>query len=125
MSGSERQARDSNGLEVQRVDEGETTTLRLVGELDLASVEKLGAAVEEVCAAGASSLTLDLRTLAFIDSTGLAAIVHAGQLCEKHGVSFALVRGSESTQRLFELTGLIDVLPFHDDSDVEPAAEGA
>jgi anti-sigma B factor antagonist len=97
--------------------EGGRRTLALTGELDIASVEALQAAIERMCSDTTTSITLDLRGLTFIDSTGLAAIVLASKLCDTNGYEFALIRGASSTQRLFELTGLIDVLPFRDGAD--------
>jgi anti-sigma B factor antagonist len=103
-------------LELHQQDaDGGRRTLALAGELDLASVGTLQGAVERMCAErGTTSITIDLRGLTFIDSTGLAAIVLASKLCDTNGFEFALIPGGASTQRLFELTGLIDVLPFRD-----------
>src|SRR4051812_32796240 len=99
-------------------------TLALHGELDLASVDALQGAVERLCARRSTSITLDLRGLGFIDSTGLAAIVLAGKLCETNGCEFDLIPGGASTQRLFELTGLIDALPFRDEADAGESDAG-
>ena len=96
-------------------------TLGLSGELDIASVPLLEAAVERACAETTKSLTLDLSELMFIDSTGLAAIVLTSKRCERDGHDFSLIRGPAAVQRLFELTGLVDALPFRDTS--EPAAQ--
>jgi anti-sigma B factor antagonist len=99
--------------------DGGRRTLTLVGELDIASVPALQSAVERMCSDATTSITLDLRGLTFIDSTGLAAIVLASKVCDTNGYEFALIRGAASTQRLFELTGLIDVLPFRDGPDAD------
>jgi anti-anti-sigma factor len=116
-------ARPPRQLEVHERDADRgRRTLALVGELDLASVEVLRGAVERMRSNSTSAITLDLRGLTFIDSTGLAAIVHASKLCETHGYDFTLIRGADSTQRLFELTGLIDVLPFREGADGDGAA---
>jgi anti-anti-sigma factor len=116
-------ARPPRQLEVHERDADRgRRTLALVGELDLASVEVLRGAVERMRSNSTSAITLDLRGLTFIDSTGLAAIVHASKLCETNGYDFTLIRGADSTQRLFELTGLIDVLPFREGADGDDAA---
>jgi anti-sigma B factor antagonist len=101
------------GLEVRerRAEDG-SHVIEPAGELDIPSVGLLNAAVERACGDGASSVTLDLRELSFIDSTGLAAIVLASRLCDTKGLELSLIPGSPSTQRLFEMTGLLDVLPF-------------
>jgi anti-sigma B factor antagonist len=95
------------------------------GELDIASVDLLNAAVERACGDGARSVTLDLRELSFIDSTGLAAIVLASRLCDTNGLELLLIPGSPATQRLFEMTGLIDVLPFRASDEQAGRAEAA
>jgi anti-sigma B factor antagonist len=103
-------------------EQGEADDVRVLppeGELDLASVELLNAAVERACAERATSVTLDLRGLSFIDSTGLAAIVLAARVCETSGADFTLIPGSQSTQRLFEITGLLDALPFRGAEELE------
>ena len=94
-----------------------------VGELDLVSVDVLNAAVERARADGVPSITLDLRELSFIDSTGLAAIVLASRLCDTNGLELSLIPGSPATQRLFEMTGLLDVLPFRASDQLAGAAE--
>ncbi len=101
------------GLDVEQRGEGGAVTLRLAGELDIASAARLQDTVVRVCAErGAHALTIDLRGLAFIDSTGLAAIVYASRLCERHECDLALIRGAQSVQRVFDLTGLSALLPF-------------
>jgi anti-sigma B factor antagonist len=71
--------------------------------------------VEEVmvpCAASAQRLTLDLSGLTFMDSTGLGLVLSAQQLCRASGAEFALVPGPTQVQSVFEVTGLLDRLPF-------------
>jgi anti-sigma B factor antagonist len=89
-------------------------TLRLSGELDANSVSVLEQAAERQFEVGVSALTLDLSELMFIDSTGLAAVVLVSRLCERDKRALEIVPGPRSVQRLFEITGLVDVLPFQD-----------
>jgi anti-sigma B factor antagonist len=80
--------------------------LRLDGELDLASVPLLEAAIEKemISADAPATLVLDLRGLEFIDSTGLRAILLQDKRSGELGQTFALVRGSEQVQRLMQMT---------------------
>jgi anti-anti-sigma factor len=103
-----------SGLDVEELADGEDHTLVLSGELELGSANTLQAAVARLCAGNLTSLTIDLRKLMFIDSTGLAAIILANKICERDGHDFWLVPGPRAVQRLFEITGLIDVLPFRE-----------
>jgi anti-anti-sigma factor len=102
-----------SGLEIEeRIDESRHT-LALGGELDIASVPTLHAAIARIGRAGSiRSIILDLRGLILIDSTGLAEIILTSQLCERDGFELILIPGPRTVQRLFERTGLIDALPF-------------
>jgi anti-sigma B factor antagonist len=99
-------------LGVQDVIAGGSHTLLLSGELDLASASYLEAAIERICTDSARAITLDLSKLTFIDSTGLHIVSSTNERCEKLGLDFQLVPGPAQIQRVFELTGLLDELPF-------------
>jgi stage II sporulation protein AA (anti-sigma F factor antagonist) len=93
---------------------GDTHTVRLEGELDLATVPELVTKVVQLCGArAASEIVLDLGELAFIDSTGLRGVLTCRELCEVHGCELSLLPGGTRVQRVFEIAGLLDALPFH------------
>ncbi|HEX4628895.1 MAG TPA: STAS domain-containing protein [Gemmatimonadales bacterium] len=89
-----------------------THTLVLTGELDRRSAHALEAEIERLCEDGVSGITLDLRELTYIDSIGVAVIVFRCGLCKRRGFDFSLVRGPASVQRVFEQSGVGDLLPF-------------
>jgi anti-sigma B factor antagonist len=93
--------------------------LKLSGELDVATAPDLQAAVVRICSSRTRIVTLDLRKLAFMDSSGLAAIIAASKLCRNLAYEFRLIPGPPAVQRVFELTGVLDRLRF------ERAAAGA
>jgi anti-anti-sigma factor len=84
----------------------------LIGELDMAGTETLRDAVRERCGGATEAVAFDLRELSFIDSTGLRALVAVHDLCRQRGYDVALIPGRRAVQRVFDLTGLTDVLPF-------------
>jgi len=86
-------------------------TLELAGELDLVTAHELEGAVADLGAAGANEIVIDLRGLRFVDSTGLRAILTSWESCAGR-CAFYVIPGSGSVQRLFELTGLNERLPF-------------
>jgi anti-sigma B factor antagonist len=110
---------DPAEFEIVQERAGASCVLRLRGALDVAAVPKLDAEVRRVVADGAGTLTLDLGGLTFIDSTGLAAIIHAGSVCAAGARGFELLPGPRAVQRPFEITGLDGVLPFS--GGAEPA----
>jgi anti-anti-sigma factor len=107
-------------LGLQHEAHADSHTLLLSGELDLATSPSLASAVGRLCTEGAGEIIIDMRGLLFIDSTGIRTILQAVDLCARHECELALIRGSASTQRLFELTGLDEKLPFR-----EPPSEAA
>jgi anti-sigma B factor antagonist len=101
------------GFSLRARAEGDRHTLALAGELDLATGPELERRAEQLCAEG-RQLILDLSELAFIDSSGLLAILKTRELCAGRRCGFFLTPGPPAVQRLFELTGLLDRLPFLD-----------
>jgi anti-sigma B factor antagonist len=104
----------ANQLHVDtKIRDGELS-LALRGTLDLASAPKLRAIVSELCADGATGITVDLSGLTSIDSGGLNAVLAIDNLCRREGYDFALIRGPRQVHKLFELTGVAEDLPFED-----------
>jgi anti-sigma B factor antagonist len=100
-------------------------TVTLVGEMDFLTAPTLEAKVVQLCAAGAGEIVLDLTGLSFIDSRGLMAILLSKKRCESRGCRFSMTRGQDPVQRLFELTGFIDKLPFREAAPQGPASRGS
>jgi anti-anti-sigma factor len=108
----------AGGLDIDEQRGGRSLTLALAGELDISTAGRLQAAAARLCVAeGERELTLDLRGLTFVDSSGLAAIVYTSRLCERYGCELSVIRGPQSVQHVFELTGLTELLPFRQDGD--------
>ncbi|HEY8303079.1 MAG TPA: STAS domain-containing protein [Solirubrobacteraceae bacterium] len=90
----------------------DATRVRLSGELDLASaraMEERLAAIEEQAPA---RVVIDLGGLAFIDSSGLRVLLLADSRARERGFELVLAPGPEPVQRVFEMTGALDVLRF-------------
>jgi anti-sigma B factor antagonist len=100
------------GFAIDEADHKGVHTLILTGELDARSAPALEASIAERFAAGPGPIALDLGGLSFIDSSGLWTILAAMRWCERQGRGFSLLPGPEPVQQVFEVTGLIDVLPF-------------
>jgi anti-sigma B factor antagonist len=101
-----------SALDVQDAVSGGRHTLVLSGELDMESVPRLQRLVVHLCADGAREIAMDLSKLRFMDSTGLHAILAAQIVCRDHGTGFMLTPPRGAVRRVFELTGMMDALPF-------------
>jgi anti-anti-sigma factor len=81
--------------------------LRLDGELDLWSVERLQAVLQRV-ARGNSAILVGLQSCEFVDSTGIALFLQVRRQLEDDGGRLVLYGCSDQVQRIFEVAGLID-----------------
>jgi anti-sigma B factor antagonist len=86
--------------------------VRPIGEIDLATVGSIRRKIDECVAAGCERLVLDLRGVTFMDSTGLHLVLDAHAAAREAGWELLVVEGPDSVQRVFEVTGLRDRLPF-------------
>jgi anti-anti-sigma factor len=89
-----------------------STTIELTGELDISAAPALGEEVARACASRTAELVIDLSGLQFIDSAGLREVLAAGETCEREGCRLRLIPGPPNVQRVFEISGLLDHLPF-------------
>ncbi len=89
--------------------------LALEGELDMANASTLTRELETLAAgAGGEPITIDMRELEFIDSTGIAVLVAAYRRADAEGESRLRFIRSRATgvQRVMDVTGLEKELPF-------------
>jgi len=86
------------------------------GELDMASAPELEQAIMPRLEGGAW-VVLDLRSLDFIDSSGLRVVVGAHRSAEENGARFTCVRGNEGSTvaRIVEIAGIDGVIEMVDD----------
>jgi anti-sigma B factor antagonist len=101
-------------LVVSSTVEDDTASIELAGELDLAGARQLETRLDEVERENPARLVIDLGRLAFIDSTGLRLLLQADARARERGCELLLRRGEPSVQRVFEVTGALDVLRFED-----------
>jgi anti-sigma B factor antagonist len=79
------------------------------GEIDVASAPELRTHLHELCATGAPSVAVDLRSVTFLDSSALGVLVGALRRCRENDTDFRLVIDSPRLLKIFEITGLTSV----------------
>ena len=90
--------------------------VRFAGELDLATVAEAEAAVAQARGERTDPLCLDLSELTFLDSSGLHLLLQVHQACRADGCALKVVPGPRSVQRVFDLAGVLEILPFTHDA---------
>ena len=91
--------------------------LELIGELDLATVTRLTDAVDAMVSRKVEHLTLDLRRLAFLDSSGLRELILLRDRAAGEGWDLALVRPPQPALSIFQITRAEEHLPFVDEDE--------
>jgi anti-anti-sigma factor len=94
------------GLTISSSTENGAVSLALEGE---GKMEESLAAVERE---NPARLIVDLGRLAFIDSTGLRLLLQADARAKQRGCEMVLRPGEPAVQRVFEVTGALEILSF-------------
>jgi anti-anti-sigma factor len=92
-------------------DGGPLVVLR--GELDVGSADVVERRLEELSSAH-RRLTVDLRELTFMDSTGVRLLWALSTAASNDGFDLGLIQGPQPIRAVFEMSGLLDRLPFID-----------
>lgn len=106
--------RDSLGVNAVRIEH--TLEFVLSGELDLSNApalrDELTRALDNVVRTQGSParMILDLRSLTFIDSTGIQALVSTKRRCTRYGARMSLRLGDSQVSRVLALAGVAEFL---------------
>jgi anti-sigma B factor antagonist len=90
----------------------ESVRVAPVGELDIATVDKLQSEVSRLLATGFQRLVLDLRGVRFLDSTGLRLVLDLDAAAAAESYELCVIRGSRVVHRIFEVTQVAERLHF-------------
>jgi anti-sigma B factor antagonist len=99
------------------VSDGAHTVIELSGEFDMAVEPALSKAFANAFDTAPRTITVDLRKLEFLDSSGLHALLRARDACAALGCRLILVRPSRPVLRVFEVTGVSERFTFVDTID--------
>ena len=102
MDGADPSTRDCDGQVI----------VALRGMLDVTDAVSVAAALAAV-AARERDIIIDLAGLEFIDSSGVAALVHGRRQARNAGGELLLAAPQQQVLWVLTLTRLIDVLPVH------------
>ena len=80
--------------------EGDTARLRVSGDVDLGTAQVVRDAICEALDAGAREIELDLGAVGFLDSTGLAVLLHAARDADRRGARLRTIAPAGSEARV-------------------------
>jgi anti-anti-sigma factor len=100
-------------FEITQTASGSSLTLSIAGELDMRTAEILAARVDQH---RDQNLTLDLRELAFMDSSGLRFLIELNDRSQRESWQLHLIRPrQEAAAVVLRVTGADNALPFERD----------
>jgi anti-sigma B factor antagonist len=99
-------------VDVRGIDTGIAIAVR--GDMDIASIEPLDAALDQALADSPARITLDLRGVGFVDSSGLRFLLRANARSRNEGWALEIYRPGETAIKALAVTGVLDLLPFVD-----------
>jgi len=105
---------DESSLRCEVVPERAAVRVRAIGSLDMATAPVLEQQLEELRDAGFRRLIVDLGGLWFMDSTGLQLALKWHGEARRDGFEIGFAPGPPAVQRVFELTGMTEQVPFID-----------
>ena len=91
---------------------GRRSVVRLQGELDASTEDRLRRAIGSALNRSPEVLVVDLSALGFMDCSGLSVLVWAHQRLAEQGRQFLITGAQPVVQRLIRLTGLDTYLQF-------------
>ena len=95
-------------MTIEKIVNGSTTVLKIIGRLDTSSAPSLEAAVD-ACVAGVQELVFDCNALEYVSSAGLRVILKAQKMMNAQG-SMKLIGVNGNIMEVFDITGFADIL---------------
>jgi anti-sigma B factor antagonist len=99
-------------LSVRSERRGDAYHVEPSGELDIATAELLEHELRNAEESDARIIVLDLRGLAFMDSTGLRVVLDVNERCGGEIDRLRVIAGSPAVERLLDIVGLRERLPL-------------
>ena len=86
--------------------EGDACTVVASGEIDVSNASELRRALNEALAAEAVRVEVDIKDVAYIDSTGIGVLVGAARRASEDGKALSVVRPQRNVARVLSLLGV-------------------
>lgn len=106
---------EPESFEVRSELKADACRLTVIGELDIATTPQLEEAANATIARGVRDLTIDLRKLSFMDSSGLRLLIVLSERAGTEGWALGLLRPAGPPLAILALTGADKNLPFIED----------
>ncbi|UXR38744.1 anti-sigma factor antagonist [Staphylococcus simulans] len=93
--------------------------IKVGGELDVYTVPELEQVLTPIKQEGTHDVYVNLTNVSYMDSTGLGLFVGTLKALNQNVKELYIIGASERISRLFEITGLSDLMHVNEGSEVE------
>ncbi|MFC0509093.1 STAS domain-containing protein [Micromonospora costi] len=95
--------------------DADAVTVAARGEVDLSTADDLSRAIEDAVAGPATTVTVDLGDVTFLDSAGINVLLRGRRLADERGTSYHVTNARGMVGQLLRMTGVWDHLttPAH------------
>jgi len=90
------------------VNEDNLQTINLIGDLDVYSEDDFKTFIDEEIDPN-KNITIDLKDLDYIDSTGLGMFMNIYKMVNDNGKDIKIINAKDNIQKLFKITDLTDL----------------
>lgn len=97
-------------LQIEARYDGAEATIILNGDVDIRTVERFLASIQDALEVQPRSIAVDACGVAFLDSSGLAAFLHARSTTGAAGVPFRISGASPKVRQIAEVAGVTELL---------------
>ncbi|WP_026568252.1 anti-sigma factor antagonist [Bacillus sp. UNC41MFS5] len=97
-------------ITIDKKQRDEEIMVLVAGEIDAYTAPKLREELLSLAEAGNKSITVNLQDVSYLDSTGLGVFVGLFKQLKEKGGELKLIQLSDRIKRLFEITGLSNVM---------------
>jgi anti-sigma B factor antagonist len=101
-------------MDIEKTVDGKVAVLRPVGRLNMVIAPTMRSLIESTVSEGQSRVVVDLGETAFVDSSGLGALIAGLKVARQAGGDLRLASVSEQVMTVLRLTNLDRVLRAHD-----------
>lgn|SRR5699024_2854582 len=106
-------------LNIEISEENSQAIMKLKGEIDVYTATSLKEKLNDLVGARKHEVIVDLKEVTYMDSTGLGTFVSALKHAEEAESTLRLIRANDRLYRLFQVTGLDDVIDVHSEKEGE------
>ena len=105
--------RQQAGEQIDVASQGGTTRAAIAGDFDMQATFAVEPALEQALnRPELEALEIDLSQLQFVDSTGIGVLLRVEAEARERGVALSIRPAPPEVQRVFEMSGVLDALPF-------------